>query len=80
LPAVNGRAVTTVGLPDSAVRERRERVRTSIRNGGYAFPADRVTVNLAPAGSRGPNPGRALFGPHFDSEFVPLLIGLDYVF
>src|SRR5881628_3513571 len=45
-------AFTTVGLPDSAVRESRERVRTSIRNGGYAFPADRVTVNLAPADLR----------------------------
>src|SRR5712691_7068403 len=45
-------AFTTVGLPDSAVRESRERVRTSIRNGGYAFPNDRVTVNLAPADLR----------------------------
>jgi len=32
------------------------------------------------SGSRGPNPGRAVFGPHFDTEFVPLLVGLDYVF
>jgi hypothetical protein len=32
------------------------------------------------SGSRGPNPGRAVFGPHFDTEFVPFLIGLDYVF
>jgi len=45
-------AFTTVGLPDSAVRESRERVKTSIRNGGYAFPDDRVTVNLAPADLR----------------------------
>jgi magnesium chelatase family protein len=45
-------AFTTVGLPDSAVRESRERVKTSIRNGGYAFPGDRVTVNLAPADLR----------------------------
>src|SRR2546430_9232940 len=42
-------AFTTVGLPDSAVRESRERVKTSIRNGGHAFPNDRVTGNLAPA-------------------------------
>ncbi|HSF04784.1 MAG TPA: magnesium chelatase domain-containing protein [Methylomirabilota bacterium] len=40
---------TTVGLPDSAVRESRERVRTAIRNAGFAFPSDRITVNLAPA-------------------------------
>jgi magnesium chelatase family protein len=43
---------TTVGLPDSAVRESRERVRTAIRNGGFAFPQDRITVNLAPADVR----------------------------
>src|ERR671918_1176389 len=43
---------TTVGLPDSAVRESRERVRTAIRNAGFAFPADRITVNLAPADIR----------------------------
>jgi magnesium chelatase family protein len=45
-------AFTTVGLPDSAVRESRERVRTAIRNAGFAFPPDRITVNLAPAGLR----------------------------
>src|SRR5262245_41346745 len=43
---------TTVGLPDSAVRESRERVRTAIRNAGYAFPLDRITVNLSPADLR----------------------------
>jgi magnesium chelatase family protein len=43
---------TVVGLPDSAVRESRERVRTAIRNAGFAFPSDRVTVNLAPADIR----------------------------
>jgi len=40
---------STVGLPDGAVRESRERVRASIRNAGYTFPSDRITVNLAPA-------------------------------
>ena len=43
---------TTVGLPDSAVRESRERVRTAIRNAGFAFPQDRITVNLSPADLR----------------------------
>ena len=43
---------TTVGLPDSAVRESRERVRTAIRNAGLPFPSDRITVNLAPADLR----------------------------
>ena len=47
LPAFN-----TVGLPDSAVRESRERVRTAIRNAGFVFPSDRITVNLAPADVR----------------------------
>ena len=42
----------TVGLPDPAVRESRERVRTAIRNSGFAFPLERVTVNLAPADVR----------------------------
>ena len=45
-------AFTTVGLPDSAVRESRERVRTAIRNAGFPFPSDRITVNLAPADLR----------------------------
>ncbi len=40
---------STVGLPEGAVRESKDRVRTSIRNSGYAFPSDRITVNLAPA-------------------------------
>jgi magnesium chelatase family protein len=40
---------TTVGLPDSTVRESRDRVRAAIRNGGLDFPVDRITVNLAPA-------------------------------
>jgi magnesium chelatase family protein len=43
---------TTVGLPDSTVRESRERVRTAIRNAGYAFPLDRISVDLSPADLR----------------------------
>ncbi len=41
-----------VGLPDSAVREARERVRAAIRNSGFDFPLRRITVNLAPAERR----------------------------
>ena len=41
-----------VGLPDSAVREARERVRAAIRNSGFEFPLRRITVNLAPAERR----------------------------
>jgi magnesium chelatase family protein len=40
---------TTVGLPETAVKESKERVKTAINNSGYGFPDDRITVNLAPA-------------------------------
>ena len=43
---------TTVGLPDSTVRESRDRVRAAIRNAALEFPIDRITVNLAPADVR----------------------------
>jgi magnesium chelatase family protein len=42
-------AFATVGLPEGAVRESKERVKASIKNSGYHFPSDRITVNLAPA-------------------------------
>jgi magnesium chelatase family protein len=41
---------TTVGLPETAVKESKERVKSAITNSGYSFPDDRITVNLAPAG------------------------------
>jgi magnesium chelatase family protein len=44
LPALN-----MVGLPDAAVRESRDRVRSAIQNSGFSFPPRRITVNLAPA-------------------------------
>lgn len=40
---------TTVGLPETAVKESRERVKSAIANSGYRFPDDRITINLAPA-------------------------------
>ena len=43
---------TMVGLPDAAVRESRDRVRSAIRNSGFEFPPHRITVNLAPADLR----------------------------
>ena len=42
-------AFTLVGLPDAAVNEARERVRSAIKNCGFQFPVSRITVNLAPA-------------------------------
>jgi len=43
---------TMVGLPDTTVRESRDRVRLAIRNSGFEFPPHRITVNLAPADVR----------------------------
>lgn len=40
---------TTVGLPEAAVKESKERVKAAIQNSGYSFPDDRITINLAPA-------------------------------
>jgi magnesium chelatase family protein len=40
---------STVGLPEGAVRESKERVKAALKNSGYHFPSDRITVNLAPA-------------------------------
>jgi magnesium chelatase family protein len=55
-----------VGLPDAAVQESRERVRTAIRNSGYDFPFRRITINLAPADIRKE-------GPSFD---LPIATGI----
>jgi len=59
-------AFATVGLPDGAVKESRERVRAAIKNSGYGFPSDRITVNLAPAGIKKEGAG-------FD---LPIAIGI----
>ncbi|MDI3534740.1 MAG: magnesium chelatase family protein [Thermosediminibacterales bacterium] len=59
-------AFDIVGLPDSAVRESRERVRSAIKNSGFNFPINRITVNLAPADTRKE-------GPFFD---LPIAIGI----
>ena len=45
-------AFDIVGLPDTAVREARERVRAAVKNCGAKFPVSRITVNLAPAGQK----------------------------
>jgi len=39
----------TVGLPDTSVKESRDRIKAAIKNSGYRFPRSHVTVNLAPA-------------------------------
>lgn len=57
---------SVVGLPDAAVRESGERVRAAIRNSGFAMPARRITVNLAPADTKKQ-------GPIFD---LPIALGV----
>ena len=44
--------LTIVGLPDTSVRESRDRIRSAVRNSGFEFPVRRITVNLAPADVR----------------------------
>lgn len=41
---------STVGLPEGAVKESKDRVKSAIKNSGYEFPVRRITINLAPAG------------------------------
>ncbi len=55
-----------VGLPDNAVKESKERVRTAIRNSGFDFPVKRITVNLAPANTKKE-------GPAYD---LPMAMGI----
>lgn len=57
---------TIVGLPDAAVKESKERVRTSIKNSGYEYPLKKITVNLAPADVK-------KIGPCYD---LPIAIGI----
>src|SRR5450631_3440865 len=57
---------TIVGLPDAAVNEAKERVRSAIKNSGCIFPYKHITINLAPADLRKE-------GPAYD---LPIAIGI----
>ena len=46
------RAFITVGMPDAAVRESRERIKSAIMNSGFGYPSKSITINLAPANVR----------------------------
>ena len=59
-------SVSIVGLPDSAVSESKERIRSAIKNSGYTFPKGKVVINLAPADIKKE-------GTHFD---LPMTIGI----
>lgn len=49
--------VDIVGLPDTAVKESKERIRSGIKNSGYVFPSKKLIINLAPANLRKEGPG-----------------------
>lgn len=55
-----------VGLPDAAIKESRERVRAAIKNSGFKFPVSRITLNLAPSGTK-------KVGTVYD---LPILLGI----
>jgi len=48
----SSRDFITVGMPDTAVRESRERIKSALMNSGFGYPAKAVTINLAPANIR----------------------------
>jgi magnesium chelatase family protein len=48
----NARDFITVGMPDTAVRESRERIKSALLNSGFGYPNKAVTINLAPANVR----------------------------
>lgn len=50
-------AFDIVGLPDAAVKESKERIRSGIKNSGYVFPSKKLIINLAPANLRKEGPG-----------------------
>ncbi len=57
---------TVVGLPDTTVKESRDRIRAAIKNAGLEFPMKRITINLAPAHTRKE-------GSHLD---LPMALGI----
>jgi magnesium chelatase family protein len=62
-----------VGLPDLAVQEAKERVRSAVKNSGLAFPRTKITVNLAPADLK-------KYGPNFDLPIaLSIIITKGYV-
>ena len=64
--------IQIVGLPDTAVRESRERVRSALRNNGFSLPRRTVVVNLAPADLR-------KVGNHLDLSIALALLGAQRI-
>ncbi len=76
-------SVSVVGLPDSSVKESKERVRSGVRNSGLDFPPDKITINLAPADRRKEGPSFELpmaLGILAASEQIDKSLLDDYVF
>jgi magnesium chelatase family protein len=65
-PSGSARDFVTVGMPDTAVRESRERIKSALLNSGFGYPNKAVTINLAPANLRKEGAG-------FD---LPMAIGI----
>lgn len=61
---------TIVGLPDKAIEESRERIRSAVKNAGGRFPAKKITVNLAPANVR-------KAGPSYDLPVAISILAAD---
>src|SRR5438270_3891907 len=51
-PSGTSRDFVTVGMPDAAVKESRERIKSALLNSGFGYPSKSVTINLAPANVR----------------------------
>jgi magnesium chelatase family protein len=65
--------ITIVGLPDSSIKESRERIRSALKNSGFQFPMKKITINLAPADLKKEGSG-------FDLAIaVALLSGMEIV-
>ena len=58
--------VTIVGLPDTAIRESRDRVKSAIKNSQFEYPSEKITINLAPCDIKKE-------GPCFD---LPIAVGI----
>jgi len=67
-PAGTQRDVVTVGMPDAAVKESRERIKSALLNSGFGYPSKSVTINLAPANLRKEGAG-------FDLPMAMALLG-----
>jgi magnesium chelatase family protein len=67
-PTGSARDFITVGMPDAAVKESRERIKSALLNSGFGYPSKSVTINLAPANVRKEGAG-------FDLPMAAALLG-----